>query len=218
MSEAFYISDLIHENHDPFAMIGVSNITDLQGWNSESKVFERLIFETQASRICEIGTWKGASAIHMARLLKAISHEHTDEIVCVDTFLGSLEMWTDKEKRDLMQFKSGRAGIYETFLQNIMNTGFDNIITPFPTTSSIAAKFFRHHHVRFDLIYIDASHETKDVFADICDYENLAPVIFGDDYDWPSVRAAVDSFHNQRLREFDLEISNEKWILRRKPS
>lgn len=205
------IFDLIHTYNIWNEIDARDHVPDLQGWNSESEVFNRLIKETCAQEICEIGTWKGASAVNMARFVIG-----SPEIVCVDTWLGSLEMWIDREKRSLMQFDFGRAGIYETFMRNIKCFGLQNIITPFPTTSSIAARFFHHHKICFDLIYIDASHETKDVFDDIRSYETLAPVIFGDDYDWPSVRSAVDSFANMNFRDFDLEIANEKWILRKK--
>lgn len=211
------IRELIHQGHDSYhALYPVKELLDLQGWNSTSETFARLINETSAKQICEIGTWKGASAIHMAKCASILTWPV--EIVCVDTWLGSIEMWIDPEKRNLMNFWHGMPTIYSTFLNNVLLEQKQHIITPFPTTSSIAAKFFCHHHIKFDLIYIDASHETKDVFSDLADYENLSSVIFGDDYDWPSVRAAVDSFHNQRLREFDLEISAEKWILRRKQS
>lgn len=214
------VFDLIHKVSNPYRNAEFLDVeVDLQGWNSESPVFKKLIFENNVKIICEVGTWKGASAIHMAKCLKGavgqFSILNNAEIVCVDTFLGSLEMWIDPDKYELMNFKHGRSGIYETFLNNILSESLEKFITPFPTTSAIAAKFFKHHKIMFDLIYIDASHDTQDVMDDINNYVDLAPVIFGDDYDWLSVKEGVDKMAKM-LPDHNFEVINEKWILRRK--
>lgn len=202
-------------NHKPYAdFVNDPGKLDTQGWNSESPVFEQLIRETKANRICEVGSWKGASAIHMARLLKE-AEALEPEIVCVDTFLGNLEMWIDDNIKPVFTLKNGRSDVYEKFLNNVINSGFTDYITPFPTTSAIAAKFFRHHGITFDLIYIDASHDTYDVMSDINAYLDLAPVVFGDDYNWLSVRKGVDEMVSI-LSGHTFEVINEKWVLRRK--
>lgn len=185
---------------------------DLQGWNSTHPIFQRLIAETGAKRICEVGSWKGASACEMARHIEPASLDRI-EMVCVDTWLGSLEMWADPEKYTLLALAGARPRIWDIFRNNIMVRGLCDIVTPFPATSQCAAQFFRRKKVeQFDLVYIDASHEFADVLADIEAYSPLSRVVFGDDFDWPGVREAVErvALTTRRIIETD----GEKWILR----
>ena len=62
---------------------------DLQGWNGESPIFSALIQTLKPRHIIEVGTWKGQSAITMARAVKA--QGLATKITCVDTWLGALE-------------------------------------------------------------------------------------------------------------------------------
>ena len=43
---------------------------DLQGWGSTHPVFEHVVSEYRPTSIVEVGSWKGASASHMAGLLR----------------------------------------------------------------------------------------------------------------------------------------------------
>lgn len=204
------IRDLIFRDHNPFA--GIQYPVDLgsrhiQGWNSEHQIFEILIKQLQPKTICEVGSWKGASAIHMAHFAPPGC-----EIICVDTWLGSLEFFTDENKRPLLNLKNGRSNVYNEFLQNVAARGYDDTITPFPATSSMASRFFKHHGIKFDLTYIDASHEFSDVLVDLNYWAPISGVIFGDDYDWPTVRDAVNVFATRS--QLRLELHDMKWILR----
>lgn len=187
---------------------------DLQGWNSQSPVFKQIIQETKPQLIVEVGTWKGASAITMAHALDDIPIPDY-EIVCVDTWLGSTEFWLNQDQRDSLRLRHGLPTVYSTFLSNIVLSKLETDITPFPATSLVAARFFAHHKLRPNLVYVDASHDFTDVCTDIMLWHKLCPVVFGDDYtdDWPGVQNAVkwaaDKFN---LR---LEVRDEKWILRK---
>jgi hypothetical protein len=173
---------------------------DLYGWGSEHPVFRKMIEAASPRLIVEVGTWKGASAIHMARCLKELGLHA--QILCVDTWLGALEFWGDKEdplRYRALRLKHGYPTVYYQFLANVVKTGFQDTIVPFPETSEIAVRWLRKRGVSPELIYIDGSHEEEDVFRDLCGYwQILAPggVLFGDDYDeyWPSVRSAVRRF------------------------
>lgn len=162
---------------------------DVQGWNSEHGIFKELIARVNPKVIIEVGTWKGASAIAMAKLSDA-------KIYCVDTWLGSVEFWAhlaDTKERDLM-LKNGYPTIYNQFLSNVIHAGLQDRIIPVPNTSQNAAKILEYHNIKADLIYIDASHEYEDVKADIENYGkllNLGGVMFGDDFSWPGVFRAV---------------------------
>jgi predicted O-methyltransferase YrrM len=192
---------------------------DLHGWGSQHPVFGKMIEEVSPRLVVEVGTWKGASAIHMARCLKERNLD--TQIVCVDTWLGSLDFWDDKQDPQLyqsLQLKNGFPHVYYQFLANVAKSGFQQTIVPFPQTAEIAARWFRKHDVRPDLIYIDASHEEEDVFRDLHAYwEILAPggIMFGDDYSqyWPGVRSAVRRF----ARFIGLAVVDEvdKWVVRK---
>lgn len=179
----------------------------ISGWGSDNPVFKQLIDEVRPSLIAEVGTWLGASAIHMASLCDA-------EIVCVDTWLGSLEMWNnlnDPERHGQLALRNGYPQIYRQFLSNVVHSGKQEQITPCPMPSLIAARLFREKKVFFDLCYIDASHDEDDVLADISAWMHVVRpggVMFGDDLDWESVERAV------RRCPFKAEISGRYWIIR----
>lgn len=192
---------------------------DLHGWGSEHPVFRQVLAEVRPTRIIEVGTWKGASAVHMARCVRELALE--TEIVCVDTWMGAVEFWNDKQDRERylsLKLKNGYPSVYYQFLANVVLSGFRGVITPFPQTSQIAARWFRNHGVSADVIYIDGSHEEEDVLADLRAYWpllNAKGILFGDDFDeiWPGVRSAVRRF----CREYNLteEIRDGKWIVRK---
>jgi len=73
---------------DPYANFPLDEwALDLQGWGSRHPLFGELIRLLKPSIIVEVGTWKGASAIQMARETKR--HGSRAQIICVDTWLGS---------------------------------------------------------------------------------------------------------------------------------
>jgi len=169
---------------------------DLHGWDSEAPVFWNLIDQVQPDLIIEVGSWKGASAIHMAKRIKEWGLD--TKIVCVDTWLGSLEMWKDKSdptRYQSLRLKNGYPQLYYTFLANVVRAGMQDVIIPFPCTSVIAARWFAEEQVKADMVYIDASHDFEDVFADMSAYWTIAEtVMFGDDLPLPGVKAAVEQF------------------------
>src|SRR5687768_5229089 len=64
---------------------------DVQGWGSDDPLLVEAIHALRPARICEVGSWKGRSAINMAKAVKSLGLN--TEIVCVDTWLGSPEHW-----------------------------------------------------------------------------------------------------------------------------
>ena len=184
---------------------------DRQGWNSDAPIFRRLIARVRPRLIVEVGTWKGASALHMAAVCDDL--DMACPIVCVDTWLGAYEFIGSQDAdRDLMRIH-GWPGVYYQFLANVVRAGQQDRIRPFPQTSLIAARWLWHHDIRADLIYIDGSHDAADVAADIQSYTPLLSergVLFGDDFDhWPDVRRGVASVG----RTFDVE-DDRYWVMR----
>lgn len=213
------VRQLIHAV-DPYIGLDIENHQpDLQGWGGDDPIFASLIEEIEPRNILEVGSWKGASALHMAKILNE-KGLHGSEICCVDTWLGAVESWTnheDPERYKSLRLANGYPTVYYTFLKNVAVHGVQRVITPFPVPSTIAARFFVQNHVRFDLIYIDTSHDYEDVLSDVKRYWPLvAPngVLFGDDYGVsPGVTRAVDCF----AADYDLtpEISDHNWVFRK---
>lgn len=180
---------------------------DLQGWGQDSPIFEHIVSAYHPSQMIEVGTWKGASAVKTAELMKRY-HIPSPQLICVDTWLGSYEHWL---RRDHPYFyaslvhKWGRPELYNTFLANVVRSGHDDVIIPFPVDTATAAKVFLRKGMQADAIYLDASHEYEDVIADLSAYwKVLSPggVLIGDDFNsvWPGVIQAVQEFA-ERLQQ-----------------
>lgn len=199
-------------------------VLDLQGWNADAALIDHIVAERRPHIIIEVGSWKGASAVRFAESLKR--HGIDGRILCVDTWLGALEFWTndmpDFDRFAALQIRNGFPQVYYQFLANVILSGHQDIIIPLPNTSQTAARFLSRRGVRADLIYVDASHEEIDVYADLTAYWELlesAGVMFGDDYgnrDFPGVRAAVDRFAHERGEQLEV-ISGWYWRLCRHP-
>lgn len=192
---------------DPYAGLEVRP-ADVRGWDSESPSITQVIEKARPALIIEVGSWLGASAIHMASCCKTLGLD--TKIVCVDHWLGSLEMWLypddPEHQADALNLKHGYPTLYYTFLSNVVRAGHDDCIITFPTTSHIAAQWFARKDVQADAIYLDASHDDASVTADLHAYWPLVKeggVLFGDDLPWPSVAAAVSKFAKEINRPLE---------------
>jgi predicted O-methyltransferase YrrM len=195
---------------------------DLQGWNSESPVFRRLMEELRPSVIVELGTWKGGSALHLCELADELGLEQT-MIVCVDTWLGGAWHWIEDRTREgfpSLACAHGYPRLYAQFLANVMHLGQQRRIVPLPNTTEAAAEILRESGLGpIDLLYIDASHTEEAVYADLKAWWPLVRVggiVFGDDFidAYPGVERAVRRFAADQGLEF--EVSREKWIVRKR--
>jgi len=188
---------------------------DASGWGSDSPAFAELIGKCRPQRVIEVGTWKGGSALTIARELGKLGLD--SEILCVDTWLGALEMWLDLDdpsRHGALDLRHGFPSIYFRFLANVVRAGEQARITPFPIPSLTAAQWCAMRGVKADMIYIDASHEEDDVYQDLVawwDRVRPAGILFGDDWSWDGVRLAVQRF----AREVSLPIHHchDKWHL-----
>ena len=172
--------------------------------------------EYRPDLIIEVGTWKGASAINMAQLMR---QEGIDgAVICVDTWLGSLLHRRDAKLRSSLHLKNGYPSIYFEFLSNVVAAGLTNNILPIPQTSTNAYLWLKENSVQAPLIYIDADHDAVNVYSDISNYwELVSPggALFGDDFvsAWPGVSRAVKLFAEKK--ELRLKTYGEKWLLRK---
>jgi hypothetical protein len=159
---------------------------DTDGWGSHDPAFAELIEQVKPGLVIEVGSWKGASAIHMAKHMQRVNPKA--KLVCVDTWLGALEMWKDQQdptRYGSLKLLYGYPSIYYTFLNNVVLAELTEVIIPFPQTSLIAARWLAARGVQADLAYVDGSHDLEDVLADLRAYWPLVRsggVLFGDDY------------------------------------
>ena len=140
------VRTMLYGDHDPYAKLKKMPL-DMQGWlTSDSPVFAKLIEEAKPKLIVEVGTWKGRSAVHMAK--ECLKYTDDFEIVCIDTWLGSVEHWTGVDTNlTLENFKNGRPNIYEQFLSNVVHNDLEKYITPFPIDSVNGALKIGRAHV-----------------------------------------------------------------------
>jgi hypothetical protein len=187
------------------------------GWGGDSPAFAEILQKHHPKLIIEVGTWKGASAIHMASLLDQLDLPDTS-ILCVDTWLGALEFradLTDPERFLALECRHGYPTVYYRFLANVCHAGKQRRIIPFPFPSTTAALWLLRTDVRADLIYIDGSHEEEDVHQDLLDYAPLLTpggALFGDDWSWPGVRNAVTRFAKSNRKT--ITHVHDKWLIR----
>lgn len=177
-----------------------------QGWNSTSRVFSHVFNKADPDSVIEVGSWLGQSAIHMAGLM------NKPDILCVDVWLTTHSLTWDHGL--VIDVTKDFSSVYEQFCANITDKGLNDVISPLPMTSTSAAEFLSRLGVSADLIYIDAGHSKRDVYADLQDWWPMVnTVLVGDDYhpDWPGVMEAADQFAKER--GLALESEDRKFIL-----
>lgn len=212
-------ADLMHTIHgtDIYAGFVPTFPLDLQGWNSDHPAFHEIMWRDRPEIVIDVGVWKGASSIGLARMLKAA--EIDGAVISVDTFLGGYDTWQiEPQWFNLIPRLHGRPMLYEQFMANVVRSEVQDTIIPLARTSHLAATLLERSGIRAGLIHIDASHEYTDVLDDARRYWRiLAPggYLIGDDYSpsWPGVVQAADEFAREAGQE--LTIREPKWILRK---
>lgn len=154
---------------------------------SQSPMFAKYIDRTRPDLIVEVGSYTGGSTIHMAGICNA-------DIVCIDTWLGTLDMWLKPESREALNKHNGYPTLYRQFLANVCHAGLQNRILPLPLPSGIGLRLLAAKGVKSRFIYIDGSHEAEDAYLDITLAKRLLPddgVILVDDTDMAGVKKAI---------------------------
>lgn len=189
--------------------------TKLWGWNGDRTIFPALIQQLKPSLIIEVGSWMGQSGVNMASSCKSLGLTDT-AVVCVDTWLGSKEHWRDPALVKHLELENGYPSFYRRFLSNVKNAGVDEFVVPVPMPSQIAASYLKDFQLQAELIYVDGSHDEKDVYDDLTAYwDLLSPggVVFGDDWPWDSVANAVKAFCAEKGCPYTVNDIN--WLIRK---
>jgi len=181
--------------------------TDLQGWHSRHPYLARAIQEGRPKVVVEVGVWKGASVVTLAKEIQRLNLDAV--VIAIDTWLGSAEHYKEKFIAD-MDFQFGQPQLYRKFLANICHEGLTDFVVPLPLDSINAYELLKMRGVRPDVLHIDAGHDYASVMADLkAWWPVLTPggALIGDDYfkagfvqglmgkeKWPEVRQAFDEF------------------------
>src|SRR5687767_713314 len=135
-------ADLLRRLHpaDPYAGFPVRDYPpDLQG-GAEADFLPELVAEVRPRVAIEVGSWKGATAVRLADRLRAQGADAA--VVCVDTWLGSVEHWEGSVKGwDIRpHLRHGYPTLYYQFLANVLHAGCADLVVPIPNTSATAAR------------------------------------------------------------------------------
>lgn len=202
------ILDTLFFGRDAFSGFSYQDIPrDLQGWHSGHPYLSRAVESMRPRVVVEVGVWKGASVVTLAKAMKALGLDGA--IIAIDTWLGSAEHYKEKFIAD-MDFAFGHPRLYRKFLANICHEGLADYVVPLPLDSINAYELLKMHGLRPDVLHIDAGHDYASVVADLkAWWPQLTPggVLVGDDYfkpslvqgilgqaKWPEVRRAFDEF------------------------
>ena len=165
----------------------------------------------------EVGTWKGASAIHMAQQAKRLGLR--TEIICVDTWLGSAGTFLRRDESfRALRHRHGYPQLYFQFLANVLHMRMSDVILPFAQTSDNAARILGELDVRPNLVYLDGAHDHASVRRDLESYFPLVQergALMGDDFQDQRpglVRAVAEFAAGRGLR---LHADREKFVLAR---
>jgi hypothetical protein len=155
--------------------------------------------------IIEVGSWKGSSAIYMCEKLRGSEFG----LICVDTFLGSIEQWKEKDPVDpgspwthaKLDCKNGQPRVYQHFLSNMY--AWQDYVCPIPIPSLVAARLLEELRGDIDMVYIDGGHSYGEVIEDLrawYPYLKKDGFLVGDDYGHaPGVVKAIHEFFGELL-------------------
>jgi len=161
---------------------------DGHGWYANAVWIEKLMRANKIQTVVEVGSWLGCSTRHIASLLPS-----NGKLYAIDTWEGSVEHF----EKDLGVVDK-LPTLFQQFLSNTIHAGLTDIIVPIRASSVDAVSVIRHFGNHFDLIYIDAAHDTESVYKDLVSYFPFVVdnegILCGDDWWWESVRIAVLRF------------------------
>jgi predicted O-methyltransferase YrrM len=144
----------------------------------------------------EVGCSWGKSAAYLGSRIKMSNKKIK---------LYAVDIWDSPEGWEhLKDWNGTQPPTLDGFLQNMKNTGVDDIIEPIRITSVAASKLFADNSL--DFVFIDANHELKYITEDLHSWYpkvKKGGIIAGHDY-W-YVRGTVDAFFkekNEQIREY----------------
>ncbi len=157
------------------------------GWLNEYTAAMLIRLSAHAGVILELGTWTGKSARFLC------DNNPQVKVISIDHFLGSREL-QDAHHAKVLPI------LYQACLHRCWE--YRDRITIVKETTADGMAAVDAVGLVPDLIYVDASHEEKDVARDIQVASTFWPnaVLCGDDWDIPGVQNAVNRAAEQMER------------------
>lgn len=162
---------------EPYSSIHVLPFDPRGHFANQDPLFQ-ILSKKKCNIIIEVGTWLGSSARFMAKLQPE------------DGKLYAVDKW-DNLYEDPIDRLQDVPHVFEQFLSNTIHEGLTDKIIPIRMSSAKAAGVL---NVSADLIYLDASHVTRNVCDDVLawlPHLNADGVFCGDDWHSKSVREGV---------------------------
>ena len=166
---------------------------NIDGWFDFSRFYDSVIDRLPNGFVfVEVGVWKGKSLSYF--VIESINKNKSGSIYAVDHWLGSEEHQKNSWAHDpVLDYENG---LYNEYCRNI--SSIRNYITDIKDSSINASNRFSDSSL--DAIFIDASHDYDNVSQDLLHWKNKLKktgILAGHDYDWPTVKMAVNNFANQ---------------------
>ena len=164
-------------------MVDTFNARKIDGWMSDEELLWLATEATKHNTICEIGCWLGRST-------RALLDNTQGTVYAVDTWKGTAG---DAIHAKILSGKH-KDWLLKSFITNMGPDPRRLVI--YQSDSLSAAKYFKVEGMKFDMIFLDATHTYEVVKADI---EAWMPnmddggLLCGHDYhdDWPGVIQAI---------------------------
>ncbi|XP_062001488.1 uncharacterized protein LOC133718632 [Rosa rugosa] len=209
------ILDLVFNSTSPFTNFPPPHVKSLlrpnraKGLGPNGAVFEHLIEMVKPRTIIEVGTFLGASAIHMVDLTRKLGLQ--TQILCVDDFRG----WPGFKDIKML---NGDVFLMYQFMQNIVSANVTESVLPVPFSTGSVLDKLCEWGIFGDLIEVDAGYDFNSAWSDINRaYRILKPggVLFGHNYftaaDDRGVRRAVTLF--ARVYGLKIKLERQHWVI-----
>ena len=132
-------------------------------------ILNKEVDHEKKTKYLEIGSWEGRSVVHICEKFKNF------QVTVVDPYMEYKEIDKFVKKQNIDE-------TYNTLKKNLKN--FSDRVEIYRTTSK---KFFENNQKKYNLIYIDGSHKSKDVEDDFLNSLKILEdggLIILDDFTW----------------------------------
>jgi hypothetical protein len=118
--------------------------------------------------ILELGSFIGASAITLGNAVRKVGY--ATPIVCMDTWLGDVNMWKTKSRFLGPQGATGEPRLYEQYMTNLRAANLSHLVIPVQVPAMVGLRYLdnliRSGRVPAPaVIYLDTAHEYPETVA-----------------------------------------------------